>query len=286
MQTSNPILSRIDKDATAAARSSQASAPGAVMAPPTTSAPRPPQAKAGWYDGMTLPAAGPRVTFADVMVKSGILFAIVVVMAIAGWGLASAVPGAAGLVMIVALVGTLVFGIWASVKREASPVLTILYSVCSGFMLGAVSFWYNELAVKQQYQGIVLQAVIATLVTFGVMLLLFGTGIIKVTKRFTQVMIVAMVSYFLIGIASFVAALFGVGGGWGFYGVSGIGILICLFGVGLAAFTLMLDFEAIRQGIAMGLPERESWRMSFGLLVTLVWLYLEFLRMFAIMSRS
>ena len=116
------------------------------------------------------------------------------------------------------------------------------------------------------------------------MLLLFGTGIVKVTSKFMKVMLVAMVSYLFIGIASFIAAIFGVGGGWGFYGVGTLGLLLCIFGVGLAAFSLMLDFEAIKQGVAMGLPERESWRMSFGLLVTLVWLYLEFLRLFAIIA--
>ena len=84
--------------------------------------------------------------------------------------------------------------------------------------------------------------------------------------------------------ASFVGALFGVGGGWGFYGVGTIGLLLCLAGVLLAAFSLMLDFEAIKQGVAMGLPERESWRLSFGLLVTLVWLYLEILRFLAIFA--
>ena len=74
------------------------------------------------------------------------------------------------------------------------------------------------------------------------------------------VMMVAMVSYFVIALASFVAAMFGVGGGWGFYGVGTLGLLLCIFGVGLAAFSLMLDFEAIKQGVAMGLPERESRR--------------------------
>ena len=98
------------------------------------------------------------------------------------------------------------------------------------------------------------------------------------------VMMVAMVSYFVIALASFVAAMFGVGGGWGFYGVGTLGLLLCIFGVGLAAFSLMLDFEAIKQGVAMGLPERESWRMSFGLLVTVVWLYLEFLRLLTLIA--
>jgi uncharacterized YccA/Bax inhibitor family protein len=81
-----------------------------------------------------------------------------------------------------------------------------------------------------------------------------------------------------------VAAIFGVGGGWGFYGVGGLGLLLCAVGVLLASFSLMLDFEAIKQGIAMGAPERESWRMAFGLLVTLIWLYLEILRFLAIFS--
>ncbi len=83
-----------------------------------------------------------------------------------------------------------------------------------------------------------------------------------------------------------IAALFGVGGGWGFYGVTGIGLAICVIGVLLAAFFLLMDFEAIAQGIRRGAPERESWRMAFGLLVTLIWLYLEFLRLLAIFTRN
>jgi uncharacterized YccA/Bax inhibitor family protein len=83
-----------------------------------------------------------------------------------------------------------------------------------------------------------------------------------------------------------VAALFGVGGGWGFYGVGGIGLALCLFAVALAAFSLVLDFESIQQGIAYGLPERESWRMAFGLMVTLVWLYMEILRLLAILNSN
>ena len=150
-------------------------------------------------------------------------------------------------------------------------------------MLGAVSNWYNSLALANNYEGLVLQAVIATMTTFGVMLLLFGTGIVKVTSKFVKVMITAMVSYFVIAMASFVAAMFGVGDGWGFY-AGNFGLLLAIAGVLLASFSLMLDFEAIKQGIAMGLPERESWRLSFGLLVTIVWLYLEILRFLTLMA--
>ncbi|HKE52652.1 MAG TPA: Bax inhibitor-1/YccA family protein, partial [Actinomycetes bacterium] len=81
----------------------------------------------------------------------------------------------------------------------------------------------------------------------------------------------------------FVGALFGLGNGWGFYGVGGLGILLCVVGVGLAAFSLLLDFDFIENGVKQGLPERYSWLAAFGLLVTLVWLYIELLRLLAIL---
>lgn len=290
MQTANPVLARIDRDAAQASRtgagfaydegrsavaSAQAGAPA-----PTTAAEGP-----GIYAGVQIPApVGQRVAYPDIMAKSAILFGIAVVTAFIGWQVTVALPGISTGLVFGALILTLVLGLVNAVKRQVSPPLVMLYALVSGFMLGAVSYWYNELALASEYEGLVLQAVIATFTTFGVMLLLFGTGIVKVTSRFVKVMLVAMVSYFFIAMASLVAAFFGVGGGWGFYGVGTLGLLLCVFGVGLAAFSLMLDFEAIKQGVAMGLPERESWRMSFGLLVTLVWLYLEFLRLFAMVA--
>jgi len=290
MQTANPILSRIDRQAAQASTAS--SGPGFAYdegrtAVASAQAPAPAQPGHGdnLYAGVTIPAPpGQRVTFADVMVKSAILFGLAVVGAFAGWMLTSAAPGIGTLVVLVASIGTIVLGLVNAFKRQVSPPLVLLYGACSGVFLGAVSYWYNQLALASDYEGLVLQAVLATFVTFGVMLLLFGTGIVKVTNKFIKFLMVAMVSYFFIALASLVASFFGVGGGWGFYGVGTLGLLLCIFGVGLAAFSLMLDFEAIKQGIAMGLPERESWRLSFGLLVTLVWLYLEFLRLFAIIA--
>jgi uncharacterized YccA/Bax inhibitor family protein len=171
-------------------------------------------------------------------------------------------------------------------KKQPSPPLILLYAVFMGVALGALSNWYNAYGESNGTSGIVLQAVLATFTTFGVMLTLYLTGVIKVTKKFQSVMIVALVAYMLIGLASLVAAIFGVGDGWGFYGVGTLGLVICVLGVLIAAFFLLLDFEAIAQGIRMGAPERESWRMAFGLLVTLIWLYLEFLRLLAIFTRN
>jgi uncharacterized YccA/Bax inhibitor family protein len=186
--------------------------------------------------------------------------------------------------MLPALIIATVLGLVNAVKKNVSPALMIIFAVFEGLMLGGISNFYNAYASGNGWDGVVLQAVVATMTTFGVMLLLYLTGVIKVTKRFTQILLVAGVSYLVLALASMVASFFGVGGGWGFYGVDGIGIIISIAGVALAALFLALDFEAIKQGIAMGLPERESWRMAFGLLVTLVWLYLEFLRLLSIFS--
>ena len=288
MQTNNPVLSRYEKAdapgfAYAEGRSAFAQAAGeAPTAVPTASTQpvgAPPSGDDTQFQTITA-AGGLRVTLNDVIVKSAIMFGLVVAFAFVGWNLIAAAPG----LMLPVLIVALVLGLVNAFKRNVSPALMVIFAVAEGLMLGGISYWYNSYAVVNGWDGIVLQAVVATMTTFGVMLALYLTGVIKVTKRFTQILLVAAVSYLVLGLASLVAAMFGVGGGWGFYGVDGIGIVISLVGVAIASFFLALDFEAIKQGVAMGLPERESWRMSFGLLVTLVWIYLEFLRLFAIFS--
>lgn len=281
MQSNNPVLTRYEKKPTGyyeegraafAAASGQVptATPAPAGAPPTTP-----------EDFATITAAGGlRVTLNDVVVKCAIMFAIVVATAFIGWNVIGVMP----VMMLPVLIVATVLGIVNAVKKNVSPALMVVFAVFEGLMLGGISNFYNAYASGNGWDGVVLQAVVATMTTFGVMLLLYLTGVIKVTKRFTQILLVAGVSYLVLALASMVASFFGVGGGWGFYGVDGIGIIISLVGVALAAFFLALDFEAIKQGIAMGLPERESWRMAFGLLVTLVWLYLEFLRFLAIFS--
>ena len=173
----------------------------------------------------------------------------------------------------------------------------MLYALVEGLFLGGISRWYNDAwgsgSVHLNEQGqlvqgenIVGQAVLGTLVAFGVMLALYASGKLRATPRFKKMIFIAMLSYVAIALVSLVSAFFGVGEGWGFYGVGGMGLLLCVAGVGLAAFSLVLDFDAIEKGSAFGLPERESWRASFGLLVTLIWLYLELLRLLAILNRN
>ncbi|MBI1350995.1 MAG: hypothetical protein GC156_07750 [Actinomycetales bacterium] len=277
MQSNNPVLSRYEKsDKSGFAYQegvdaySQAAAGGAGAADVNTA-----------FQTVTA-AGGARLTINDVIVKTLGVFAVVVVFAVIGWNTVESMPW----MLWVGLIGGMILGFVNALKKQPSPPLILLYAVFQGVLLGAISNFYNTLAISNQYEGIVLQAVIATMTTFGVMLALYLTGVIKVTKKFQSILMVAAVSYLLIGLASLVAALFGVGGGWGFYGVGGLGILIAVAGVLIASFFLLLDFEAINHGIRMGAPERESWRMAFGLLVTLIWIYLEFLRLLALLNRN
>ncbi len=277
MQSSNPVLTRYEKNdksgfayAEGVNAYTQAAAGGAGAADVNTA-----------FQQVTA-GGGARLTMNDVIVKCLAVFAVTVIFAVIGWNLVISMPW----LMWVGLLGGLGLGLVNAFKKVPSPPLILLYAVFQGVFLGGISNFYNTLALSNEYQGIVLQAVIATMTTFGVMLTLYLTGIIKVTKKFQSVMMVALVSYLVLGLASFVAALFGVGGGWGFYGIDGLGLIICVFGVLIAAFFLLLDFEAISQGIKQGAPERESWRMAFGLLVTLIWLYLEFLRLLSILTRN
>ena len=276
MESSNPVLSRYEKSDKSGfaydegvSAYTQAATSGATAADTNAA-----------FQQVTA-GGGVRLTINDVIMKTFAVFAITVVFAVAGWNLAPSQPW----IMWVGMLGGLGLGLVNAFKRVPSPPLILLYGVFQGLMLGGISQWYDVWAQGQDYEGIVVQAVVATMTTFGVMLALYVTGVVKVTKKFQSVMMVALVSYLVLGIGSLIWGMFGGGGGMGIYG-TGFGLIVAVFGVLIAAFFLLLDFEAINQGIKLGAPERESWRMAFGLLVTLIWLYLEFLRLLAIFSRN
>ncbi len=219
--------------------------------------------------------SGARMTMDDVIVKTGMLFVILLVGAFVGWS----VPALTFPALFVGL-GLSLVNIF---KKEVSPALVLAYGAAEGVFLGGLSQWYS-MAYAETAPNLVSQAVMGTFVAFGTMLFLYKSRIIKVNGKFKKVFMVAMVSYLVISVASLISSFFGVGGGWGFYGAGGLGILLCVAGVALASFSLVMDFEMITQSIAQGAPEKESWRMAFGLMVTLVWLYLELLRLLAILQ--
>lgn len=296
MKNKNPIFSKMDSGesgfAYAEGKSAYQSA-GQQPAPQSGQLPYPPpvqQAPAGYPPvptgaptGSVYEQVSDRMTLDDVIMRTGISMAVLLPGAYFGWVSAPSMPWLLWISMFVGLG----LGLANAFKKVVSPPMVLAYAGVQGVFLGGISWFYSEWAASTGYEGnLVSQAVIGTLVAFVMMLVLYKSRIVKVNGRFQKVMMVAMASYLVIALASFVSALFGVGGGWGFYGVGGLGLLLCVLGVGLASFSLMLDFESINRGIQAGLPSREAWRMSFGLLVTLIWLYLEILRLLAIFSRN
>lgn len=278
MNNKNPVFSRLDEQTSGG--SGYAYAEGVSAYQRAGQAPY--QAPVGAPTGSIYESVSDRMTLDDVIVRTGISIAVLIPAAFIGWTFSASMPW----LYLMGMIGGLVLGLVNSFRRAVSPPLILAYAAAEGLFLGGISWAYDQWAASTGYEGLVAQAVIGTLVAFVVMLALYRSRLVKVDGRFMRVMMVAIVSYAVIAVASFVSALFGVGGGWGFYGVGSLGLLLCVVGVGLAAFSLMLDFESITRGVQAGLPSRESWRMAFGLLVTLVWLYLEILRLLAIIASN
>lgn len=220
------------------------------------------------------PSASPvdtqRMTYTDVIMKTTGLFALLVVVAAATWAIA---PG----LWIIGMIVGLVLGLVNAFKKNPSPVLITLYAIAQGVFLGGISAFYNA-----QFDGIVLQAVLATLSVFAVSLALFSSGKVRVTPKFTRWVLISMVGYLVFSLVNVVLVWTGVLEGWGMRGGT-LGIVIGLFAVGLAAAMLMIDFDSIKRGVEGGAPAKFAWSAAFGLMVTLVWMYLEILRLLAIL---
>jgi uncharacterized YccA/Bax inhibitor family protein len=217
-----------------------------------------------------------RMTYDDVIIKTGGLLALLVVVAAATWTL---VPRPMlGIVMIVGLIGGLVLGLVNAFKRNPSPALIVAYTVFEGAFLGAISLMFNQIA-----EGAVWQAVLGTASVFAVSLFLFRSGKVRVTPKFTRWLMFALMGYALFSLINFVLMMTGVLDGFGMRN-GPIGVIVGLVAVGLAAASLIVDFDSIKRGVEAGVPAKMAWSAAFGLLVTLIWLYLELLRLVTIIS--
>lgn len=223
------------------------------------------------------PAASPadtgRMTYEDTAVKTVVLFAVLLATSAVGW-----------FIPALAIVGALVGFVLAMVntfKREPSVPLIVLYAAAEGLFVGGISEIFST-----RWNGIVLQAVLATLVTVGITLALFASGRIRASARATKIFLIAMVSYLVFQLVNVVLSLTGVvTGPFGLQ--SGIvGIVIGVLVVIMAAYSLVLDFDQIQQGVRRGIPAKYGWTGAFGIMVTVVWLYIEFLRLIAILRGS
>lgn len=203
-----------------------------------------------------------RMTMDDVVVRTGMLFLILAVTAALSWN--ANLVGLALPAMLVAL--GLAFFITLSKKVRVGAIVT--YAVLQGIVTGSISRIFEN-----SYPGIVSQAVLATFAAFGGMLVAYRSGKIRVTPRFSRVMLGSLIGYLVMSVV-FMFVGFPSGG---------LGLLIAFGGVILASFFLVLDFDQIQRMVASGAPEQESWRAGFGLMVTMVWLYLEVLRLLSIL---
>ncbi len=224
------------------------------------------------------------MTVGGTLSAAGVLMVVLLAAAVVGWQ--SGPDNQVGQTGFPALaLGGVLVGFACVIAMYFRPmwakVLAPVYALGEGFFLGVISKAYEN------YQnGIVVQAVGATLGVFAVMLVLYRTKIIKVTDRFRRIVITATMGLMAFYLVSFVISLFGGSGSVNFLNsASGLGILFSVFAAGLAAMNLAIDFDFIERGAKQGLPKGMEWFAATALVVTLVWLYLELLRLLSKLQR-
>ena len=223
-------------------------------------------------------ASGQTMTLQGTVNKTGILLLLVMITATYTWNQFFS-TGLPETVMPIAIGGAIFgfgFALATIFKKTWAPVTAPLYALSQGLFLGAISAIF-----ELQFPGIVIQAVGLTMGTLASLLVLYKTGIIKPTENFRLMIVSATMGIALLYVVSMVMNMFG-SSGIGFIHSNGLfGIGFSLFVVAIAALNLVLDFDFIEQGSEQGAPKYMEWFGAFSLMVTLIWLYLEMLRLLA-----
>jgi uncharacterized YccA/Bax inhibitor family protein len=241
-------------------------------------------------DGMTAeqltelysrPSATPieteRMTYEDTVIKIVISFVILLAGAAVGW----AVP----VLFIPAAIIGFVLSLVNIFKKKPSRGLILTYAAFEGIFVGGITTFFES-----RYPGIAIQAVLATFVVVGVTLALFASGKIRASRRATKIFLIAMVGYAVFSLLNFVLIATGVQSSM--YGLRDVtifgiplGVVLGIVVILMAAYSLVLDFDSIKTGVERGAPRVYGWVAAFGIMVTVVWLYLEILRLIAILRR-
>jgi uncharacterized YccA/Bax inhibitor family protein len=201
----------------------------------------------------------------DVIIKTAGLFAVLVAVGSFAWSAAN--PAYA----LIGFIGGLILALVNSFSKKVRPGFVIAYAAFQGLALGTISQMYES-----AYNGIVGQAVVATGCAFAGVLVAYKSGKIRVTPKFTRILMGSLIGYFVFGIATIFIG----------FPSGGLGTLIAVGGVVLASMFIVMDLDQIEKAVAAKVPAEESWRMAFGLMVTLVWLYLEVLRLISILRSN
>ncbi|MFD4526312.1 Bax inhibitor-1/YccA family protein [Streptomyces sp. NPDC058470] len=224
------------------------------------------------------PVTTGRMTMDDVVMRSGMTLGTVAVGAILAWALLPVTSTSFGLAIGSALIA-FVLAMVQTFKRTASPALILGYAAFEGVFLGVISEMYNS-----QWSGAPFQAVLGTMAVSGATLLVYKAGWIRVTARYARIGMAIAIAFILVMAVNLLLVAFGGVEDGGLRSMGPLGAIVGIIAIILGAFFLTLDFKQIEDGIAYGAPREEAWLAAFGLTMTLVWIYVEMLRLVAIFS--
>jgi uncharacterized YccA/Bax inhibitor family protein len=218
------------------------------------------------------PRAGQRyLTLDDVVQRTGAMLFVLLAAGTVAW---VALPESiTAPVLIVSLMGGLGLGLYMAFKQVANAPLALLYSALQGVLLGGISR-----AFEHAYNGIVIQAITGTVMVAAGMLFVYKIGAIRVTPKFTRVVVGATIGVFGLMLVNLVSYLFS-SDGLGLRSGGTLAIVFSLVCIVIASMNLVMDFDMIERGIRNGADQKFAWYAAFGLVVTLIWLYIEILRM-------
>lgn len=221
------------------------------------------------------------LTIDDVVTKTGMTLAVLSVVGVVSYLMVSANIALATPFALVGSLGGLALVLVATFgRKQDNPAIVLSYAALEGLFLGAISFLLANV-VSAGGVGMIAQAIVGTLGVFFGMLVVYKTGAIRVTPKFTRMIVAGLFGVLALMLLNLVLAMFGVGGGEGFGLRSGgpLAIGFSLLCIALAAFSFLIDFDAADQMVRAGAPEKAAWGIALGLTVTLVWLYIEILRL-------
>ncbi|MFF9087328.1 Bax inhibitor-1/YccA family protein [Streptomyces sp. NPDC014991] len=226
------------------------------------------------------PVTTDRMTMDDVVVRSALTLGTVAVGAVLAWALLPVSGTSYGLAVGSALIA-FVLAMVQSFKRTPSPALILGYAAFEGVFLGVISEMYNS-----RWSGAPFQAVLGTMAVSAATLLVYKAGWIRVTARYARIGIAIAIAFMVVMAVNLLLVAFGVAADGGLRSLGPLGAIVGIIAILLGAFFLTLDFKQIEDGIAYGAPRSESWLAAFGLTMTLVWIYVEMLRLVAIFSSN
>jgi uncharacterized YccA/Bax inhibitor family protein len=293
MQSSNPVFTRNDTFNGRAARSG-----GTTRSSPSTWSVGSPGQVPGQTSGQgygqgygpstaTPPPVGTdRMTIDSVVQRTAATLGLLVLSAAVTWVLIGEIGGSsqaavdnlarAQALLLMGALGGFALAMVNSFKRVISPTLVLAYAAVQGVAIGAISK-----VLETWYDGVVMGAVFGTVAAFAGTLTAYKVLNIQVTAKFRRGVVAAMFGFVALALLDLVLSFFGAD--FGFNGFGMVGLISSVVGVVLGVLMLILDFDFVEKAIAAGAPERESWRAAFGLTVTIVWLYIEMLRILAIL---